>query len=176
MLGQKTLFKGAHRAADRETGSTDSWATPQAFYDLLHEEFGFTLDPCADANNAKCAYFDEADNGLAQDWGKNVCFVNFPYSQAKAWSAKCVDAAQKGATVVVLCASRTDTGWWQMLARASEEIRFVRGRLAFIGPNNTGQSATFPSSVIVLKPYSASGECGDKTTAILWDVPAEVRR
>lgn len=178
MKGQSILFAGAHREASRAGGSTDDWGTPQKFFGLLNREFGFTLDPCADASNAKCAYFDLADNGLAQEWGENTCFVNPPYSDMKSWAAKCIDAAEKGATVVVLCAARTDTGWWQSLARHAQEVRFVLGRLAFVGPAGTGQSATFPSSVIVLRPgfeqYELEGQALPIMT--LWGVPADVRR
>ena len=46
------------------------WATPQDFFDQLDSEFHFTLDPCANESNHKCArYFTEADNGLKQSWG-----------------------------------------------------------------------------------------------------------
>lgn len=46
------------------------WATPQTFFDELDSEFHFTLDPCANESNHKCArYFTEADNGLKQSWG-----------------------------------------------------------------------------------------------------------
>lgn len=46
------------------------WATPQAFFDELDSEFHFTLDPCANESNHKCArYFTEADDGLKQPWG-----------------------------------------------------------------------------------------------------------
>lgn len=46
------------------------WATPQAFFDLLDSEFHFTLDPCANESNHKCArFFTEADDGLKQPWG-----------------------------------------------------------------------------------------------------------
>ena len=31
----------------------NNWATPQHFFDKLNEEFGFTLDPCADDQNHK---------------------------------------------------------------------------------------------------------------------------
>lgn len=186
MKGQAQLMASARSKGDREAGSTDAWGTPQRFFDLLHEEFSFTLDPCADANNAKCAYFDAADDGLAQDWGRDFCFVNFPYSQAKAWSAKCIAAASAGAKVVVLCAARTDTGWWQNLASVAYEVRFVLGRLVFVRSDEDlvaatqkwfskrklgysvgqfeekyeelrRQGATFPSSVIVLLPHLVQG-------------------
>ena len=46
------------------------WATPQAFFDQLDSEFHFTLDPCANQSNHKCAnYFTVEDNGLKQPWG-----------------------------------------------------------------------------------------------------------
>ncbi len=186
MKGRDQLFSSA------KTGGTDTWSTPQPFYDVLYEEFGFTLDPCANADNAKAAYFsiDEGVDGLEQDWGDNVVFVNFPYSDAKRWSAKCIDAAHKGATVVVLCAARTDTGWWQDLVNVAEEVRFVKGRLAFDnGKPNSATSATFPSSVIVLlpglnqtlvedlaQPNNEGNHFVGLTRLTLWEVPPEVRR
>lgn len=46
------------------------WATPQDFFDKLNEEFHFDLDPCATAENAKCAkYYTKEINGLEQNWG-----------------------------------------------------------------------------------------------------------
>jgi site-specific DNA-methyltransferase (adenine-specific) len=54
------------------SSQTDNWATPQWLFDKLNEEFGFTLDPCASKENAKCAkYFTKEDNGLNQNWGGN---------------------------------------------------------------------------------------------------------
>ena len=32
----------------------DNWETPQDFFDKLNEEFGFTLDVCAEDDTAKC--------------------------------------------------------------------------------------------------------------------------
>lgn len=55
---------------------TDVWATPQWLYDALDKEFGFTLDPCTDGTNAKCAkFFTPTDNGLLRDWGTDVVFM-----------------------------------------------------------------------------------------------------
>lgn len=46
------------------------WATPQDFFNQLDSEFHFTLDPCANQSNHKCAhYFTETDDGLKQSWG-----------------------------------------------------------------------------------------------------------
>lgn len=59
------------------------WATPQKFFDQLDSEFHFTLDPCADETNHKCArYFTAADDGLKQSWGGQTVFCNPPYGKA----------------------------------------------------------------------------------------------
>jgi len=61
------------------SSATDLWATPQDFFDKQNAIYGFTLDVCATADNAKCArYFTEADNGLEQPW-VGVCWMNPPY-------------------------------------------------------------------------------------------------
>jgi hypothetical protein len=49
---------------------SDNWETPQDLFDKLNEEFHFTLDVAADANNAKCKdYLDKNKNGLNWKWG-----------------------------------------------------------------------------------------------------------
>ncbi len=40
----------------------DDWGTPQDLFDALNEEFNFTLDPCADNNNHKCAKYYTIEN------------------------------------------------------------------------------------------------------------------
>src|SRR5262245_2105860 len=59
---------------------TDEHATPQEFYDALHAEFGFTLDPCATRQNAKCSrFFTQEQDGLSQDWTQDRFFMNPPF-------------------------------------------------------------------------------------------------
>lgn len=122
------------------------WATPQHVFDALDREFGFTLDVCADETNHKCArYFDEAADGLAQEWTGTV-WMNPPYGRTIGkWVRKAADSADAGAVVVGLLPCRTDTEWWQDVMRASE-LRFVRGRLKF-GDSDCG--APFPSCIAV---------------------------
>lgn len=118
------------------SSATDEWATPQDFFDGLNKEFGFELDVCATAENAKCdAYYTKKQNGLAQAWHKAaaVCWMNPPYGrQIGAWMKKAYEESQKGATVVCLVPARTDTAWWHDYAMRGS-VRFVRGRLKFGG-------------------------------------------
>ena len=130
---------------------TPEWGTPQAFFDELDAEFGFTLDVCADDWNRKCdRYFTKRDDGLAQVWS-GVCWMNPPYGrEIGAWMAKAVESWKAGATVVCLVPARTDTAWWHDYAMQGE-ITFIRGRLKFVSENGGGSSAPFPSAVVVYR-------------------------
>lgn len=90
------------------------WETPADLFGRLDAEFRFTLDPCATKENAKCKYYyTYHEDGLIQDWSNDVVFMNPPYGNAIGkWMAKAVCEWRKGATVVCLVPSRTDTRWW----------------------------------------------------------------
>ncbi len=131
------------------SSKTDLWETPQSFFDALNEEFGFTLDVCASAENAKCRrFYTSVDDGLAQSW-EGVCWMNPPYGRTIGkWMKKAFLSAEQGAVVVCLVPARTDTAWWHDYA-AKGEVRFIRGRLKFGCHSN---SAPFPSAVIIFRP------------------------
>lgn len=132
------------------SSETAEWATPQWLFDALSVEFGFTLDPCSTHENAKCAtHFTEAEDGLLQDWGDHVVFMNPPYgTQIGKWMRKAYRSAISGATVVCLVPARTDTRWWHECAMKGD-IRLLRGRLRFEGGK---YSAPFPSAIVVFRP------------------------
>ena len=138
------------------SSKTDEWETPQELFDLLDAEFGFTLDVCATADNAKCdLYFTPQDDGLKQDWNRRgaVCWMNPPYGdEIKAWVRKAHDTAAAGNTVVCLLPARVDTAWWWDYCRYGE-VRFLRGRLRFGGGEN---GAPFPSAVVIFRPQGES--------------------
>ena len=129
------------------SSASDEWATPQDFFDKLNEEFGFTLDPCANADNHKCGkYFTKEQDGLAQDWGTERVYCNPPYGRGIGeWVAKC--SRHKG-LAVMLVPARTDTKWFHeyVYQKPNAEIRFIKGRLKF---GTSSNSAPFPSMVIV---------------------------
>ena len=132
------------------SSATDEWATPQWLFDALHREFAFTLDPCATRENAKCPrFFTREDDGLLQNWGDEVVFMNPPYgAMISRWMWKAYDSARKGATVVCLVPARTDTAWWHNSAMKGE-VRLLRGRLKF---GNATNSAPFPSAIVIFRP------------------------
>jgi phage N-6-adenine-methyltransferase len=142
----KNTFNKVHFSSQ-----TVEWPTPQGLFNELNEEFGFTLDPCATHENAKCeTYFTKEDNGLKQDWGQENVFMNPPYGrEISDWIKKAYQSSRKGATVVCLVPARTDTRWWHDYSMNASEIKFVKGRLKF---GNAKNSAPFPSAIVVFRP------------------------
>lgn len=135
------------------SSATPEWHTPPDLFATLDAEFNFTLDPCSTHENAKCAkHFTVEDDGLAQTWAPERVFMNPPYGRAIArWMEKAYTESLRGATVVCLVPSRTDTRWWHDYAMKGE-TRFLRGRVYFTGGNGAGDRAPFPSAVVVFRP------------------------
>lgn len=137
------------------SSATDEWETPQAFFDVLDAEFGFTLDVAATYENAKCVRY--LSDALDRDWD-GVCWCNPPYSRGlqKRFIAKAASERLRGTTTVMLLPARTDTkafhahiydaATWSV--RAGVEIRFIPGRLKFGGAKD---SAPFPSMVVIFR-------------------------
>lgn len=130
------------------SSQTNEWATPQDFFDSLHKEFKFNLDPCATKENAKCKkYFTEKDDGLKKSWNDFRVFCNPPYGrEIGKWVKKGSEA--QGGVVVMLIPARTDTRYFHEYIYHKAEIRFLKGRLKFGGSKN---SAPFPSMIVIFK-------------------------
>ncbi|WP_163579085.1 DNA N-6-adenine-methyltransferase [Gracilibacillus saliphilus] len=126
------------------------WGTPNDFFEELNQEFNFTLDVCASHDNAKVNnYFTEEDNGLEQNW-HGTCWMNPPYGrEIGKWVKKAYEESLKGVTVVCLIPSRTDTRYWHEYVMRAKEIRFIKGRLRFIGAT---ENAPFPNAIVVFGP------------------------
>lgn len=126
-----------------------TWTTPDDFYQKLHEEFQFDLDPCCNKESAKCAkFFTEEDDGLKQCWDGHTVFMNPPYGrELPKWIKKASEI--KNGIVVCLIPSRTETRYFHeyLYQKSHVELRFVKGRLKF---GNATNAAPFPSLVAII--------------------------
>ena len=121
---------------NRNLNHSDNWKTPPDFYEKLDKEFGFDFDPCPwnhDINKW---------DGLVVEWGYQN-FVNPPYSR-KLKEAFIIQAANCALnsdkkSVLLLPVSTSTMIFHQVIKTFSKEIRFVEGRLRFIGINDKGQ-------------------------------------
>ena len=133
------------------TSRTEEWETPDYVFLALNKEFNFHLDVCATSENSKCKiYFDKSVDGLKREWSPFRCWVNPPYGRdISKWMKKAFSESQRGALVVCLIPSRTDTKWWHDSVMKSSVIRFVSGRISFGTSKN---SAPFPSCIVIYYP------------------------
>lgn len=136
----------------------DDWETPQALYDVLDAEFKFTVDVCANPQNAKCRrFFSPEQNGLLQDWRGETAWCNPPYSTKlqDAFVRKAYESTRDAdTTVVALLPARTDTKRFHEYILGKAEIRFLPGRITFVGAENP---APFPSMIVVWRSRGVSG-------------------
>lgn len=141
----------------RYNGNGRHWRTPPEVFDPLHREFDFTLDPCATAENAKCAkFFTEAQNGLEQSWAGERVFMNPPYGrEVYAWTRKAREEASRGALVVGLLPASTDLAWWHDDVDGHAEVRYLRGRVRFLTDGPYRASGFFASVVVIWQPRFA---------------------
>jgi hypothetical protein len=123
------------------SSKSDHWSTPDHVYAELHNEFGFTFDPCP---------LMATEDGRKAPWAGRV-FCNPPYSRIKEFLKKGLFHLAKGdcSLLVYLIPARTDTAWFHDYCKRGE-IRFLRGRLKFGGAKN---SAPFPSMVVVFREW-----------------------
>jgi len=130
---------------------SNEWTTPPDFFNELNNKYKFTLDPCCTKESALCdKYYTIEDDGLIQDWSNEIVFMNPPYGRVIGkWIEKAYKESLKGAVVVCLIPSRTDTRYWHnYIFPYASDIKFIKGRLKF-GSGNA--PAPFPSAIIEFK-------------------------
>lgn len=120
--------------------TSDHWATPPELIAGLEAEFGaFDLDPCCRAETAKAPrFYTEADDGLSKPWYGRV-FVNPPFSKPRPWLEKAITETTAGNAelVVALLPVKSDTRWWHDTVLGVAEMRFIKGRIRWIGWQGT---------------------------------------
>jgi|ERR1035441_3824602 phage N-6-adenine-methyltransferase len=145
-----------HASEFQLEGIGNEFPTLQSFFDMLHSHFHFDVDVCANEKNHKCPkYFNQKQNGLAQDWTKfKSVWCNPPYYSKDhespdydaededddgtnwhpkgifLWIEKAYKTALSGTTVVVLVPNNTEDRWFHWYGVYANMI-FLNGRLKF---------------------------------------------
>ncbi len=117
---------------------SDNWETPSYIYDELNKEFNFDFDPCPINHNIKDW------DGLKIEWG-NRNFINPPYSRKlkEAFVKKAIEQSKKGKLCVMLLPVSTSTVLFHdYILPNKKEIRFIKGRVKFIGHNTFGEKVS----------------------------------
>lgn len=120
---------------NRNLEHSDNWATPKELYDSLNEVFHFDFDPCP---------LNSEFDGLTIEWGQSN-YVNPPYSKVlkEAFVLKAVEESKKGKLCVMLLPVSTSTKLFhEVIMPNAKEIRFLKGRVKFLGVNTKGEYVT----------------------------------
>lgn len=122
---------------NRNLEHSDNWATPKEFYDKLNVEFSFDFDPCPLNTNE----ITPDNDGLLIEWGKKN-YINPPYNRKlkEAFVIKAINESKKGNICVMLLPVSTSTKLFHnYILPNAKEIRFIKGRIKFIGINTKGE-------------------------------------
>lgn len=113
----------------------DEWYTPEQYIEAAREVMGsIDLDPASNdfANETVKAsvYYDEARNGLEQEWWGNI-WLNPPYSSAliQQFAEKLADSLFRQA--IVLVNNATETSWFRTLIENADAVVFPTGRIKY---------------------------------------------
>lgn len=137
--------RGVSRRAMRE-----DWGTPDAVFAPLDAEFHFTVDAaCTRANRKVIAPI--WNDALTEAWDGHTVWLNPPYGHRNLglWIQKAWEESQNGATVVCLVPSHTGQRWWIDYATKADEIRWIPGKVKFVGASSC---APFYSAILVFRP------------------------
>ncbi len=122
---------------NRNLVHSDNWETPRYLYDELNQEFNFNFDRCP----LHYGEIPKEKNGLLIDW-KERNFINPPYSRKlkEAFVKKALEESKKGKLCVLLLPVSTSTILFhEYILPNAKEIRFLKGRVKFIGYNTKGE-------------------------------------
>ena len=122
---------------NRNLDHSDNWATPKYFYDQLNAEFNFDFDPCPFTTEE----ITPDKDGLLIEWGDRN-FINPPYSRKlkEGFVLKAIEESKKGKLCVMLLPVSTSTKLFHDHIQPNvKEIRFVKGRIKFVGINTRGE-------------------------------------
>ncbi len=127
---------------------SDEWYTPEWLLDAF--DCHFDLDPCSPGENhwvQATKVYTKNDNGLAQDWGNNLVFMNPPYggrNEHIPWLKKFLSHGNG----IGIVKSDTSTAWFHEYITKMDTLIFTKGRVSFIRPDGTEGSGPGSGSVI----------------------------
>ena len=133
------------------------WGTPKALLDILDSQYTFSRNPDGSLFDPCPIDWHPATHpdGLEIDWAPST-FVNPPYNGVAEWVRKASNEARKGNQSVLLLNAATDSVWFHTCCykQPGVEVRFLRGRVPFIDPENPRYRVAnpSPSMLVIFRP------------------------
>ena len=132
----------------------NDYLTPPELIKQILEKIGqdkFLGDVCCSQPNIPAIFYavDGRVDGLSVSWNyrdydktgnSTWVYCNPPYDTCGAWVKKAYEEQQKGANIVMLVPTRTETKFWHdyILGKENVEVQFLRKGICFLDPD-TGE-------------------------------------
>jgi phage N-6-adenine-methyltransferase len=117
--------------------SKQDYETPEDFMQAVIMRFGTpSFDLAAHIGNTKASdWFCEKENSLARVWSilTGTLWLNPPFADILPWVKKCEQEAAKGARILALLPSSTDSNWWADHVHGKCGVLFLNPRIKFVG-------------------------------------------
>jgi hypothetical protein len=132
---------------ERSGGESVEWYTPPEVFQAL--AISFDLDPASPTGGVPWVpaerFLSQADDGLMQPWAVRV-WLNPPYGRGiDRW----LERLARHGDGLALVFARTDTHWYQEIARQATALCFVAGRLSFVRPDGSRAGNAVAPSVLL---------------------------
>ncbi len=132
---RKNEDRAANAKQPAEMNRNDCYATPRWLAQQLVEEYGITIDACADQQSAVVPrYWGPEQDGLLQPWEGETPFFNPSFDNNGPWVRKAYNEMKlHGVTSVGLLPNRKDQHWFRF-AMENAQMRLIQaGHLFFQG-------------------------------------------
>jgi len=125
--------------------SRDSWETPKWLFEILHKQYNFEIDCCADGENKKCWFWTSDFQDYIQEKTDGLMWMNPPFSKALEMFRHFFKVVRKG--VAIYRCDNFETKIWQDVIFPNASWVFIPNkRIAYEGMD--GKGSRFPSALI----------------------------
>ena len=134
--------------------TTNDYYTPKWLFDAMALEFD--LDVCAPAGGVPWIpakrWFSELDDGLAQNWGGKLVWMNPPFSGPRPWVDKFI-ANNNGIALLVVSRSK----WFAKIWAAADAVVPLPFAFKFHRPNANATHISFQCFLFALGDPASAG-------------------
>ena len=130
-----------------ESVTTNDYYTPKWLFDSMGLEFD--IDVCAPVHGIPWIpakrWFSQIDDGLAQEWGGGLVWMNPPFSNVTPWVRKFIEN-NNGMALLVVSRSK----WFAELWDKADAIMATQPELKFERPNENPKAISFQTFLFAM--------------------------
>jgi hypothetical protein len=120
----------------------DEWETPPKLFNILNNQYKFTIDCCANKYNSKLSSYSDNFENVHH---VNVGWMNPPFSKARLMFEHFFKVTESG-VAIYRCDNLETKIWQDVILQHANWIFIPKGRISYKGLKGSG--SRFPSALI----------------------------